>query len=124
MIVNSLGRELPEKIGDYVVRPYRGAYVTPAPEATVVTRRTMGHRIPGDTKLLPDLKAAILASGLKDGMTISFHHAFREGDLLIGQVLTAIRELGMGTHIRKKETENIRKLKACILAFVREHSGT
>ena len=36
----------------------------------------------------------------------------------------AIRELGMGTHIRKKETENIRKLKACILAFVREHSGT
>ena len=31
MIVNSLGRELPEKIGDYVVRPYQGAYVTPAP---------------------------------------------------------------------------------------------
>ena len=35
----------------------------------------------------------------------------------------AIRELGMGTHIRKKETENIRKLKACILEFIREHSG-
>ena len=34
----------------------------------------------------------------------------------------AIRELGMGTHIRKKETENIRKLKECILAFIREHS--
>lgn len=35
----------------------------------------------------------------------------------------AIRELGMGTHVRKKETENIRKLKACILEFIREHSG-
>ena len=34
----------------------------------------------------------------------------------------AIRELGMGTHIRKTETENIRKLKECILAFIREHS--
>ena len=34
----------------------------------------------------------------------------------------AIRELGMGTHIRKTETENIRKLKECILAFIREHT--
>lgn len=34
----------------------------------------------------------------------------------------AIRELGMGTHIHKKETENIRKLKACILEFIREHT--
>ena len=95
MIVNSVGRELPEKIGNYVVRPYQGAYATPAPEAPVVTKRTMGHRVPGDTKLLPDLKAAIMASGLKDGMTISFHHAFREGDLLICQVLTVIRDMGI-----------------------------
>ena len=34
----------------------------------------------------------------------------------------AIRELGMGTHIRKKETENIRKLKGCILEFIWEHT--
>ena len=32
----------------------------------------------------------------------------------------AIRELGMGTHIRKKETENIRKLKDCMLEFIKE----
>ena len=25
---NAVGREIPEKIGDYVVKPYRGAYVT------------------------------------------------------------------------------------------------
>lgn len=33
---------------------------------------------------------------------------------------TAVRELGMGTHIRKKETESIRKLKDCVLQFIRE----
>lgn len=32
----------------------------------------------------------------------------------------AIRELGMGTHIRKRETENIQKLKSCILQFINE----
>ena len=77
MLINSLGRELPEKIGDYVVRPYTGPYSTPAKEGTVITRRTAGHRIPGSTKLLGSLKEAITASGLTDGMTISFHHCFR-----------------------------------------------
>ena len=33
----------------------------------------------------------------------------------------AIRELGMGTHIRKKMPESIRRLKDCILQFVSEH---
>lgn len=34
----------------------------------------------------------------------------------------AIRQLGMGTHIRKKETASIRKLKDCILQFIGEHA--
>ena len=80
MSKNSLGRELPEQVGSYCVRPYEGAY-QPLPEAKpMVTRRTAGHRVPGGNKLVPTLEDAILASGLKDGMTISFHHSFREGD--------------------------------------------
>ena len=34
----------------------------------------------------------------------------------------ASRELGMGTHIRKKETDSIRKLKNCVLTFINEYS--
>jgi len=99
MIRNSLGRELPESIGDYIVHPYESPYNTPAPEGPLVTRRTAGHIIPGQSKLLPSLKDAIMASGLNDGMTISFHHCFRAGDLLIAKVLSAIRELGI-KHLR------------------------
>jgi len=36
----------------------------------------------------------------------------------------AFRELGMGTHIKKKETDNIAKLKACVLAFMQDHALT
>lgn len=46
-------------------------------------------------KLLPDLTTAIQKSGLCDGMTISFHHSFREGDQVMAQVLAAIRTLGI-----------------------------
>lgn len=34
----------------------------------------------------------------------------------------AIRELGMGTHVRKKDTDGIRKLKACVLQFIQERA--
>lgn len=33
---------------------------------------------------------------------------------------TVIRQLGMGTHIRKKETESIQKLKECMLQMLQE----
>lgn len=119
MIVNSLGRELPERIGEYVVRPYMGPYCTETRKETVVTRRTAGHRIPGDTKLLATLEDAIKASGLKDGMTISFHHSFREGDKVIGQVLTAIRELGIkGLRFAPSAVVNIKN--PSIVDFVRD----
>ena len=119
MLVNSLGRQLPDRIGDYVVKPYQGAYVTPARTETVVTKRTAGHRIPGDTKLLPTLEDAVKASGLRDGMTISFHHCFREGDQIIGQVLTAIRALGIkGLRFAPSAVVNIKS--PSIVDFVRD----
>lgn len=119
MLVNSLGRQLPDRIGDYVVKPYQGAYVTPARTETVVTKRTAGHRIPGDAKLLPTLEDAVKASGLRDGMTISFHHCFREGDQIIGQVLTAIRALGIkGLRFAPSAVVNIKS--PSIVDFVRD----
>lgn len=45
-------------------------------------------------KLKPNLKQAILDSGLKDGMTISFHHAFRGGDKVVNLVLDMIASMG------------------------------
>ncbi|MBQ9961464.1 MAG: citrate lyase subunit alpha [Firmicutes bacterium] len=47
------------------------------------------------SKLLKDLKEAIRLSGLKDGMTISFHHHLRNGDRTAVMVLEAARELGI-----------------------------
>lgn len=90
---NSLGRELPEKIGGYIVRPYTGE-VSPAEPVPAVTRRTVA-RNRGENKLLGSLREAIRAVGLRDGMTISFHHSFREGDQVVGQVMEAIRAEGI-----------------------------
>ncbi|MEI9413485.1 citrate lyase subunit alpha [Mesorhizobium sp. Cs1321R2N1] len=45
-------------------------------------------------KLCRSLEEAIERSGLKDGMTISFHHAFREGDKVVNRVVDTLARLG------------------------------
>lgn len=46
-------------------------------------------------KLCETISEAVDRSGLKDGMTISFHHAFRTGDLVINMVMQVIAEKGI-----------------------------
>ena len=48
------------------------------------------------TKLTESVKQAIVNSGLRSGMTISFHHHLRNGDYVLNMVLEAIAELGIG----------------------------
>lgn len=47
-----------------------------------------------DRKVCDSLEDAIRRSGLKDGMTVSFHHAFRAGDFVVNKVMNKIAEMG------------------------------
>ena len=118
-MINAVGRELPEKIGNYVVKPYAGPKEAIEAEQPVVSCRKPSKRAATGTKLMPDLKTAIAACGLKDGMTISFHHSFREGDQIIGQVLAAIKELGIkGLRFAPSAVVNIKN--PSIVDFVKD----
>jgi len=46
-------------------------------------------------KLLPSLKEALIRAGIKDGMTISTHHHFRNGDLIANQIFDIAHEMGI-----------------------------
>ena len=48
---------------------------------------------------LVTLEEAIRKSGLKDGMTISFHHHFRGGDKVVNMVVAKLAE--MGSHLSR-----------------------
>ena len=49
---------------------------------------------PRDRKRCDSLQEAVRRSGLQDGMTISFHHAFRGGDLTLNQVMDTLAAMG------------------------------
>jgi len=46
-------------------------------------------------KIAASLEEAVRRVGLKDGMTISFHHAFREGDKTINHVVQVLADMGL-----------------------------
>ncbi len=46
-------------------------------------------------KLVKSVKEAVRLSGLRDGMTVSFHHHLRNGDFVLNMVLAEIAELGI-----------------------------
>ena len=46
-------------------------------------------------KLVNSIREAVLLSGLKDGMTVSFHHHLRNGDFVLNMVMEAIAALGI-----------------------------
>ncbi len=50
---------------------------------------------PQKSKLLPSIKDALLKCGIKDGMTVSFHHHFREGDYVVNMIMEEIEALGI-----------------------------
>lgn len=47
-----------------------------------------------DVKVIPTLKDAVLRSGLKNGMRISFHHHLRNGDGVMNMVLAQLAAMG------------------------------
>ncbi|MCB2295749.1 citrate lyase subunit alpha [Clostridium algoriphilum] len=91
---NKIGRDIPEYIeGIGELIPYNG------PFSFQPVKRRYGRKIsqilPGESKLLDSIEKAIIETQLKDGMTISFHHHFREGDYILNMVLDSIAKLGI-----------------------------
>jgi citrate lyase subunit alpha/citrate CoA-transferase len=84
-IKNSAGRKIESEIGNKKYIPFNGA-----------------KKYHSNSKIC-NLEHAIKKCGLKDGMTISFHHQLRNGDNVVNSVLKKINELNI-KNIRMAQT--------------------
>nr|WP_052299895.1 citrate lyase subunit alpha [Thermovirga lienii] len=97
-IMNAKGRTVPTRLFGWekAFEPYQGPF-------TIVEKKPIRKRasapmrgyLPGRNKVAESLKKAIEASGLSDGMTISFHHHLRNGDAVLPMVLDVIASMGI-----------------------------
>ncbi len=92
---NAAGRDIPERAGSQTLQPFQGAFAhTPSGRKA---SPQLGYVASPDTrdKTVKGIKQAMQQVGLADGMTISFHHHFRNGDRVMNLVLQAAHELGL-----------------------------
>ncbi|HEY8890305.1 MAG TPA: citrate lyase subunit alpha [Clostridium sp.] len=93
-MINSIGREFPNEILGYKeVIPFKGAFSdTGIKEKTSV--KVIAYK-PGTEKVLESINEVLHKVGIKDGMTISFHHHLRNGDFVLNNVVDAIAKMGI-----------------------------
>ena len=85
---------VPDRIDGYgTVSRYNGISEHPG-EVQRAAVRLSSARI-GRGKVLPSIRAAIEACGLKDGAVISFHHHLRNGDHVMAMVIDEIARAGI-----------------------------
>ncbi|MHA1974453.1 MAG: citrate lyase subunit alpha [Candidatus Hodarchaeales archaeon] len=95
MIKNSLGRILPENVFGIKIKPYEGIHnskvagsrVGPSYQKNFVTRKTK--------RFFDSIDSLFEHIGMKDGLTISFHHALRDGDNVVLPIVDALASHGI-----------------------------
>lgn len=93
---NAVGRDIPEQVLKEGRRIYEGKYTHDGTYVQRLAPRTRICEKPRASKLVASLKEACLRCGAHDGMTISFHSDFRNGDYVANlAVRTLVEELGI-----------------------------
>ena len=96
LIKNAVGRMVPTEINGYPAIPFQGVgkYIPEGNRFAPKTASSANYPFDGN-KQVASLKEALQLAGLKDGMTISTHHHFRDGDLVANMVFDIVKELGV-----------------------------
>lgn len=95
-MLNAVGREIPEEILELTGKEvFQGnghfdgyEYVKHGPKTRCVINSE-------GSKLVESIEEALKKCGIRDGMTVSFHHHFREGDYVVNMVMHEIHKMGV-----------------------------
>lgn len=96
MVKNAAGRLVPTEVNGKKAVPFQGVGKFRPDGCKAAPPIATCSDYPDDgNKLVPDIKSALIKAGIKDGMTISTHHHFRNGDLVANQIFDAAAEIGV-----------------------------
>jgi citrate lyase subunit alpha/citrate CoA-transferase len=96
MVKNSAGRLVPQVVNNVPQVPYRGVgKYRPDGRKAAPPIRSCADYPPDGNKVVGSLREALERCGLEDGLTISSHHHFRNGDLLMNRVFDVCAEMGV-----------------------------
>ena len=92
---NAAGRDIPESLLTNGREVFQGSNYRDGAEYAKSAPRVRAYIKPQESKLVASVKEAVQLCGIKNGMTVSFHHHFREGDYIANMVMQEIAALGI-----------------------------
>lgn len=93
---NAVGREIPEYILQLTGKEvFHGNQYFDGYEFQKAGAKIQSISHSGGSKLVKNLREAIKKCGIRDGMTLSFHHHFRDGDYVVNMVMEEIHCMGI-----------------------------
>ncbi len=96
LVKNAIGRMVPTIVNGEEQVPYMGVgKFIPIGKKHAPNIASCANFPSNGDKSVASLKDALIKSGIKDGMTISTHHHFRNGDLIANQIFEIAKELGI-----------------------------
>ena len=95
-MINAVGRDIPEEILKITGKEvFQGNYYKdgkPFQKAGPMVTPVMNH---DHDKMVRNIHEALVRCNAHDGMTVSFHHHFRDGDLVVCMVMKEIQKMGL-----------------------------
>ena len=95
-MINKVGREIPDEIIKQTGKEvFQGNFYKDGSEFKKegpITKVVMNH---DTSKLVDSIHDALVKCGAHDGMTLGFHHHFREGDLVVNMVMEEVHKMGI-----------------------------
>lgn len=95
-MINAVGRDIPEEILEITGKePFQGNFYKD--DKSIVMRGPTIRPVMNNekSKLVADIREALVKCDAHDGMTVSFHHHFRDGDLIVNMVMKEIHDMGL-----------------------------
>lgn len=95
-MINAVGREIPDEILKETGKEvFQGAFARDHYEYKKAAPKVRAMVDPTRSKMVSSIREALEKCGIRDGMTVSFHHHFREGDYVVNLVMKEIHEMGI-----------------------------
>lgn len=95
-MLNAVGRDIPEEILELTGKEvFHGNHYYDGYEYKKDGPKTKCVINSNGSKLVDSIHDALVKCGIKDGMTLGFHHHFREGDYIVNMVMEEVHKMGI-----------------------------
>lgn len=95
-MINAVGRDIPEEILEQTKKEiFKGSHYYDGFEYRKIGPNTKCVINSTGSKLVANIREALKKCKIADGMTLGFHHHFRDGDYVVNMVMEEVHNLGI-----------------------------